>query len=87
MKQPELRHVWVAIPIAAAFALASIQSSLQPDLWWHLACGRWMAETGRIMREDPFCARGLADVRIIEFRASQLADDIQARIGRGGSSN
>lgn len=33
------------------------------------------------MREDPFCARGLADVRIVEFRASQKADDIQARIG------
>ena len=24
-----------------------------------------------IAREDPFCARGLADVRVIEFRASQ----------------
>ena len=33
-----------------------------------------------IMREDPFCARGLADVRIIQFRASQHADDIQKRI-------
>jgi len=33
-----------------------------------------------IMREDPFCARGLADVRIIEFRASQRAADIQTRI-------
>lgn len=54
MKRFELRHVWVAIPIAAAFALASIQSSLQPDLWWHLACGRWTAQHGRIMRADPF---------------------------------
>jgi hypothetical protein len=54
MKQLQLRHVWVAIPIAAAFALASIQSSLQPDLWWHLACGRWTARTGHIMRQDPF---------------------------------
>jgi uncharacterized protein YciI len=33
-----------------------------------------------IMREDPFCARGLADVRIIQFRASQRADDIPGRI-------
>ena len=38
-------------------------------------------EVERIMREDPFCARNLADVRVIEFRASQRADDIQARIG------
>jgi len=33
-----------------------------------------------IMREDPFCARGLADCRVIAFRASQRADDIQTRI-------
>lgn len=33
-----------------------------------------------IVREDPFHAKGLADFRIIEFRASQRADDIQERI-------
>jgi uncharacterized protein YciI len=33
-----------------------------------------------IVREDPFCARGLADFRVVEFRASQRADDIQRRI-------
>ena len=33
-----------------------------------------------IIREDPFHARGLADFRIIEFRASQRADDIPTRI-------
>jgi len=33
-----------------------------------------------IAREDPFCARGLADFRIVEFRASQRADDIPKRI-------
>ena len=33
-----------------------------------------------IIEEDPFHARGLADFRIIEFRASQHADDIQKRI-------
>ncbi len=33
-----------------------------------------------LMREDPFCARGLADFRVIEFRASQRAPDIQARV-------
>jgi uncharacterized protein YciI len=35
----------------------------------------------RIMREDPFCSRGLADVRITQFRASQRAGDINERIG------
>ena len=35
-----------------------------------------------IVREDPFVTRGLAQFRIIEFRASQRADDIQSRIER-----
>lgn len=47
-----------------------------------LAAGESRAEIETIMREDPFCARGLADVRIVQFRASQKADDIQTRIGR-----
>jgi uncharacterized protein YciI len=34
-----------------------------------------------IIREDPFYTRGLADFRIIEFRASQRADDMPKRIG------
>ncbi|HYM24991.1 MAG TPA: YciI family protein [Vicinamibacterales bacterium] len=33
-----------------------------------------------IIKEDPFCARGLAEWRVIEFRASQHADDIQSRV-------
>src|SRR5215210_401722 len=37
-----------------------------------------------IIEEDPFCARGLADFRILEFRASQRADDIQKRMARAG---
>ncbi len=45
-----------------------------------LAVGKSREEIERIVREDPFCARGLASYRIIEFRASQRADDIQKRI-------
>jgi uncharacterized protein YciI len=33
-----------------------------------------------IARRDPFYTRGLADIRIIEFRASQRSNDIQNRI-------
>jgi uncharacterized protein YciI len=33
-----------------------------------------------IIREDPFYTRGLADFRIIQFRASQRADDMPKRI-------
>jgi uncharacterized protein YciI len=45
-----------------------------------LAVGRDRQEIEAIVKEDPFCVRGLADFRVIEFRASQQASDIQARI-------
>jgi len=47
-----------------------------------LAVGDSREQIEAIAREDPFHARGLADVRVIEFRASQRADDIQKRIDR-----
>jgi uncharacterized protein YciI len=45
-----------------------------------LAVGTSREQIEAIVREDPFHRRGLADFRIIEFRASQRADDIQERI-------
>lgn len=45
-----------------------------------LAVGRNREEIEAIAAEDPFHRHGLADFRIIEFRASQKADDIQKRI-------
>jgi uncharacterized protein YciI len=45
-----------------------------------LAIGDSREQILQIMDEDPFCSRGLADVRIVEFRASQRASDIQERI-------
>jgi uncharacterized protein YciI len=45
-----------------------------------VAVGESRAQIDAIAREDPFCARGLADYRIVEFRASQQADDIGARM-------
>jgi uncharacterized protein YciI len=45
-----------------------------------LAVGRNREQIEAIIREDPFYERGLADFRIIQFRASQRADDIQKRI-------
>jgi len=45
-----------------------------------LAVGKSRQEIETLIQEDPFYAHGLAEFRIIEFRASQRADDIQARI-------
>src|ERR1700681_3109827 len=47
-----------------------------------LAVGKNRPQIEAIIEEDPFFDHGLADFRIIEFRASQRADDIQKRIER-----
>ena len=47
-----------------------------------LAVGDSRADIEAIIGGDPFVARGLADARIIEFRASQRADDFPTRTGR-----
>jgi uncharacterized protein YciI len=45
-----------------------------------LAVGNSLKAIEDIIREDPFHEHDLADFRIIEFRASQRADDISKRI-------
>ena len=45
-----------------------------------LAVGKNREQIEAIVKEDPFHRHGLADFRIIEFRASQKADDIHNRI-------
>jgi len=45
-----------------------------------VAVGGSKAEIEALMRQDPFVARGLAEVRVVEFRASQRAPDLPERI-------
>ena len=45
-----------------------------------LALGKSRAEIEELMRDDPFVKHGLAEFRVIEFRASQRADDIPQRV-------
>jgi uncharacterized protein YciI len=45
-----------------------------------VAVGKHRRFIEAIIEEDPFFEHGLADFRIIEFRASQRANDIQQRI-------
>lgn len=47
-----------------------------------LAVGQSREAIEAIAKEDPFYTHGLADVRVIEFRASQLADDLPERMRR-----
>jgi len=45
-----------------------------------LTTGASRQEIEKIIREDPFCKNGLAEFRIIEFRATQRAEDVPKRI-------
>ena len=47
-----------------------------------LAVGQSREQIEAIAAEDPFVTKWLADYRVIEFRASQRADDLDARIER-----
>jgi uncharacterized protein YciI len=47
-----------------------------------LAVGKSREQIEAIVHEDPFYLHHLADFRIIEFRASQRADDIPKRIAQ-----
>jgi uncharacterized protein YciI len=44
-----------------------------------VATGESRAEVEALVAEDPFVARGLAEFRVIEFRASQRAPDVPKR--------
>jgi uncharacterized protein YciI len=45
-----------------------------------VAVGKDRDELTAIMSEDPFVSKQLADFRLIEFRASQRADELQALV-------
>jgi uncharacterized protein YciI len=45
-----------------------------------LAVGKSRGDIEAIVKQDPFVTHGLAEFRIIEFRVSQRAADIDARI-------
>jgi uncharacterized protein YciI len=45
-----------------------------------LAVGRSRQQIESIIQEDPFYQQGLANFRIVEFRASQRAPDLPKRI-------
>jgi uncharacterized protein YciI len=49
-----------------------------------LAVGQSRQQIETLIQEDPFHQHGLADFRIIEFRASQKADDIPGRVESHG---
>lgn len=51
MRPPVLAPWLVAL---GAFALAAGPAPADPDMYWHLASGRWMVENGELLRRDVF---------------------------------
>lgn len=47
-----------------------------------LAVGESTQQIAAIVAQDPFVARGLADYRVIEFRVSQRAKDVDALLDK-----
>jgi hypothetical protein len=47
------------LPLAARLG-AMLAPVRDPDVWWHLAAGRWIVDHGAIPRVDPFLSRGEA---------------------------
>lgn len=47
-----------------------------------VAVGANRADIEAIIKEDPFVIAGLADYRTVQFRASQRAPDVEARIAK-----
>jgi uncharacterized protein YciI len=49
-----------------------------------LAVGKSREEIEAIAAQDPFCQKGVADFRVIEFRVSQRAEDVEKRVSEKG---
>ena len=49
-----------------------------------LAVGKSREEIEAIAAQDPFCQKGVADFRVIEFRVSQRAEDVEKCISEKG---
>jgi hypothetical protein len=68
---------------------------VDPDIWWHLAAGRWIAEHGAVPVVDPFMTRGVAHVWLdyswlvdaglwLGYRAVELAAPVVYSITMAG---
>lgn len=60
VRRTVLLAVIYALPACLATAALTLgPQSANPDSWWHLATGRWIAQHHAIPRTDPFSAFGL----------------------------
>ena len=49
--------LWFAVYSYPAFAV--MRTTLDPDIWWHLRAGQWIATHGAVPSTDPFSSFGL----------------------------
>ncbi len=54
MGKLSIRHVWVALTVAAAFIGPASSPIGLPDVYWTLLVGHWMVNHGTLLEFDPF---------------------------------
>jgi hypothetical protein len=54
VRQLSIRHVWVALTVAAAFIGPASTPIGGPDVFWTLRIGEWIVQHGSLMEFDPF---------------------------------
>jgi uncharacterized protein YciI len=79
-RRPDERHVKFLKKYYAAGNFLVSGRKIPRDGGIIVASGASREQIEAIMNEDPFCKHALADVRVIEFRASQRARDWPLRI-------
>ncbi|HTU42895.1 MAG TPA: hypothetical protein VMF10_14400, partial [Candidatus Aquilonibacter sp.] len=52
-KLAHTRNTFLAVLFLGLFAMAA-RDATDPDLWWHLATGRFIVQHGAVPHADPF---------------------------------
>src|SRR6266567_4889700 len=72
--RPSIRHVWVALTLAAAFIGPASSPIGVPDIFWTLLGGAWMASHHALLETDPFTSAPHLDGPILNVQwLAQLA--------------
>ena len=63
-----IRHIWIALTVAAAFIGPASSPIHVPDVYWTLLAGSWMFANGRLLESDPFTAAPHVSGRVLNVQ-------------------
>ncbi len=75
---------WPLLGLVVAFGLGRCLRVQDPDVWWHVATGKWLLAHGWLPHEDPFSFTAPAGVRYSELLADLWFSGWHAVGGAGG---